>query len=369
MCKWKRMKAVYSSVLGTCEYIVGRRLKVPRSALIDHSVKRVREGGVLSIKLAQSIANRKSLIDDELLLRSLTDMQCLTTYDADGMATHEASIATVTQTVEGLAVKELRDDSILGDLRDLRRVHGLLVNMKAPSVVSETLHTLITEIDMSTEHAKYVSLSESLRNCSVITVPVVYSSTPTKVVMDYLPSILVKDQASNVPLDTVNQFFSQMVLAAFRTGTFHLDLHAGNVGHIDGQRFVVYDMGSVQTIDKRDMRVLLEVCVTASEHAFFDDWDAVAEVLVRGGFLSKVDDPTHLRYIVDTLFRYARNDIDIQDVVTAFKVIRGGIVADATVSKMMQSVALLEGTCKLMNPEFVPYNSVSVMDVLATRWG
>lgn len=362
------MKAATVTMLGTCEYITGRKLGLPRNFVVDHTVRRVRQGGVLSVKLAQSVANRRSLIDDDRLTALLADMQCVTTYDADGRARHEASIAVVTQGDDGRAIKTLRDDSVLGDLADLRRAESSLRAMSAPAVVCDTLGSLVDEMDMTTERAKYRALSSSLsgrRGARNITVPRVYESSSTRVVMDYVPSVLVKDLGTTrIPLDRVNAFFSDIALSAFGTGVFHLDLHAGNVGCAPGGAFVVYDMGSVHTVPRERMRRMGGVLVAASEHAFFDDWSAVAATLLRGGVMVKVDSASDLRLLADTITRYASGGASLESVIGAFRTVRGGVVAETDVSRMMQCVALLEGTCKLMNPAFLPYGAVGVSDLL-----
>jgi predicted unusual protein kinase regulating ubiquinone biosynthesis (AarF/ABC1/UbiB family) len=356
------MKAATISILGTCEYVAGRKLSVPRPIVLRHAVRRIRQGGVLSVKLAQSLANRKSLIDDDQLSAMLTDMQCLTTYDAAGRARHEASIAVVTQTADGRAVKTLRDESILGDLADLEWLVAKLREAGAPAILTDTLAALVDEIDMSTERAKCRALTASLAERSSVRVPHVYSSTGTRVVMDYVPSVLVKDLTARVPLERVNTFFSDVVVSAFRTGVFHLDLHAGNVG-CTPTGFVVYDMGSVHTVPPDRMRSLGAVLVRASEHAFFDDWQRVADSLLKGGVMVNVRDARELRVLVQTISRYASGGDDLAAVVEAFRTVRGGVVAETDVARMMQCVALLEGTCKLMNPSFLPYGAVKLSDL------
>lgn len=361
------MKAVAVTILGTCEYTVGRKLKVPRTALVEHTVRRIRQGGVLSVKLAQSVANRKTLIDDDELGSMLADMQCLTTYGEDGRARHEASIAVVTQDGDGRATKTLRDQSILGDLSDLRRLERQLRKRGAPAVVCDTLASLVDEIDMSTELAKNRAFTGSLARCERIIIPRVHESASTRVVMDYVPSVLIKDLQRELPLQRVNNFFADIMLSAFTTGVFHLDLHAGNVGCTD-KGFVVYDMGSVHVVPAGRMRKLGEVLVAACEHAFFDDWQQVADALLRGNMMVTITDALELRLLMTAITSYARGDVPLEEVVAAFRTVRGGVVAESDVSRMMQSVALLEGTCKLMNPCFLPSNALEISDILKARW-
>jgi hypothetical protein len=55
-----------------------------------------------------------------------------------------------------------------------------------------------------------------------------------------------------------------------------------------------------------------------------------------------------LKLIVENITAYSRGDIDLDAVVNTFKAVRGGVVT-STMSRILQSVALLEGTCKAMN--------------------
>jgi predicted unusual protein kinase regulating ubiquinone biosynthesis (AarF/ABC1/UbiB family) len=364
------MKAVACTLLGACEYTVGTRLSVPRRVLVAHTVKRIRQGGVLAIKLAQALANRKSLLDDDELAATLSGMQCVTTYDGDGRARHEASIAVVMELGDGTAVKTLRDASVLGDLADIRRVERALRALRAPPAIYETLAALVEEIDMTTERSKYRAYAHSLRGCGNVVVPEVHASTSTRVVMTYVPSVLVKDLSAPVDIRDVNAFFSGIIVSAFTTGTFHLDLHAGNVGYVgDERKFVVYDMGSVSDVPPARMHRLRQVLVRATECAFFDDWDRVAGELLDGDVMVTIRDPGEMRRLMTTMVAYARGDVGLAAVVDGFRVVGGGVVAETTVSRMLQSVALLEGTCKMMNPDFVPYNALTPRDVLRARWG
>jgi hypothetical protein len=46
------------TILGTCEYVVGRKMMVLRSMLVNHTVRRVRQGGCRPSSRAVDIANR-----------------------------------------------------------------------------------------------------------------------------------------------------------------------------------------------------------------------------------------------------------------------------------------------------------------------
>lgn len=358
------MRAVGATLLGVCEYTTGRKVGVSKHQLVDHTVRRIREGGVLSIKLAQSIANRKTVILDDLLSASLSEMQCITTYDeTSGLATHQASIAVVQQIGDGTCVKTIRDDSILSDVKDLKKLVTVLRLLKLPNVIHETLESLIDEINMSTERQKFISLSGSLRDCDMITVPVIKSSTVSRVEMEYVDSVLIKDMSTPIDLDRVNEFFSQVILSAFKSGVFHVDLHAGNVGFKD-DRFVIYDMGSVNVVTDSEMQDLWQVLVNSSEHVFFEDWNEVARELLDYKVALKINDPNELKLIVNCIVAYSRGEIDLDGMMNTFKVIRGGIITSTSVSRIFQSIALLEGTCKTMNDDFVPYNAIKLWDIL-----
>jgi predicted unusual protein kinase regulating ubiquinone biosynthesis (AarF/ABC1/UbiB family) len=358
------MRAVAVTLLGVSEYTMGRKVGVKNQKLVDHTVRRIRESGVLSIKLAQSIANRKTVILDDLLSASLSEMQCITTYDkTSGLATHQASIAIVSQLSDGSCVKVIRDDSILSDVSDLKKMVTILRMLKLPKVIHETLESLIDEINMSTERQKFLSFSESLKDSDLITVPVVKSSTVSRVVMEYVDSILIKDMPTSIDLDLVNEFFSQVILSAFKSGVFHVDLHAGNVGFKD-DRFVIYDMGSVNVVTDSEMQDLWQVLVSSTEHVFFDDWKEVARELLDYKVALKINDPNELKLIVNCITAYSRGEINLDDMMNTFKVIRGGIITSTSISRIFQSIALLEGTCKTMNDDFVPYNAIKLWDIL-----
>jgi hypothetical protein len=96
-------------------------------------------------------------------------MQCITTYDkTSGLATHQAPrIAPCHSRALMDRVKVIRDDSILSDVSDLKKMVTIL--RKAPKVIHETLESLIDEINMSTERQNFLSFSESLKDSDSIT--------------------------------------------------------------------------------------------------------------------------------------------------------------------------------------------------------
>jgi hypothetical protein len=77
------------------------------------------------------------------------------------LATHQASIATVTQMTDGTGIKELRDDAILFDVMDLKRLATTPRWIKSPNVLYETLEALIDEINMSSEREKFSHYREA----------------------------------------------------------------------------------------------------------------------------------------------------------------------------------------------------------------
>jgi predicted unusual protein kinase regulating ubiquinone biosynthesis (AarF/ABC1/UbiB family) len=335
-------------------YYVQTRRGVPGDRIAADVSKIIRDGGVVTQKVAQIVASRPDIITDPFLLRELRELQ--SREISPGV--HQASIATVTLDRDrGIAVKRLNDEDVLGEGRKIALVLALLRplrNLGQMAVCVDMLDTLLNELDFESELRKNEKLRESLRRSDVVRVPQTLASTDTEVVMEIVDSVLVKDLGdSEVPLALVNAFFRDMTMAAMRTGVCHLDLHSGNVGvSADSRNVVVYDMGSIREVDIRLARKAFGAMFRASELLFFEDWDGLAEHLVRTKLVIEVKKVRNLRLLTDVSLRYARGEATSVDIGMCLREIKGDVNLDASIFQLVQSVSILEGCCKVMNPAF-----------------
>ncbi len=291
---------------------------------------------------------------------------------------HEASIATVRiDRARGLAVKTVRSPDVLRDGAALTRWLRVLRPLRfAPkvAVVVDMLETLANELDFASELAKNRLLRGSLRGSRAVAVPETLESSPERVVMRFVQSVLAKDLgAVAAPLQLVRDFFMDVTLAAVRTGVVHLDLHSGNVGYCASTgRIVVYDMGSVREVDVAVCRRAFASMFRASELLFLDDWDGLARYLVARGLVTCVKDTRNLRLLTAVAWDYAHGAAGTLDIGRCLREIRGDVNLDASVFQLIQSISILEGVCKVLNPDFTVASSLRrlpLFDVMAIMEG
>jgi predicted unusual protein kinase regulating ubiquinone biosynthesis (AarF/ABC1/UbiB family) len=357
------------------QYVVLSRRGVPPDAVASRVAETVRAGGMVSQKVAQVVVSRPDIVTDSYLMRELRELQSREVSPD----VHCASIATVTlDRVNGTATKSFNDASVLLDgaklevaLRVLRPLKAVLPNV---AVMVDMLETLLNELDFASELSKNRLLRDSLRGSDCVLVPETLTSSDTLVVMRIVDSVLAKDlRGDSVPLDVVNGFFRDMTMAAVRTGVVHLDLHSGNVGYAAGSsKIVVYDMGSVRQVDTEVSRRALRSMFKASELLFFGDWDGLAEYLVERRLVVEVRDTRNLRLLTDVSMRYARGEASAVDIGMCLREIKGDVNLDASVFQLIQSISILEGCCKVLNPEFTvaaSFSGVGLFEILEIMEG
>lgn len=334
------------------EYFAGKKVGVPPRLLASRVAKRVKEGGMLSQKIAQLMSARPDIIVDADIMREFRALQSV--ERAPGV--HEASIATV-HIVGDTAIKRLRDPQVLNEgprLQNMLYLARLGVS-KIPQlrVVCDALETLLQELDLAAEFGKNELFRTSLGGSQVTLVPETLSSCDDEVIMRYVPSTLAKDLTAPANMEIVNAFFRDIVVSAVRSGVLHLDLHSGNVGvSLDGTQIVVYDMGSIRQVDRA---LTCSACVSiagASEHLWLEEWDALAAHLVREGIVTSVKNVDNLKVMVAVATAYSEGSATYVDIGKSMQTVKGDVTLDASIFQLVQSMSILEGCCKVLNPAF-----------------
>lgn len=320
---------------------------------------RIPRFGVIGTKFAQVVANRPDVRVpfDRDSRNVVTDTLARVNSD-DGSVT--ASLATVTRRGP-YAIKLANDRYAAQKLAALSYAVRALDKQLDEQIVAP----IADEAKFETELPKNRAFRDSLDPADTgghpafVTVPIVHSATRHRVVMDFEPSVLVKDIGDGVVVDIrdVRRFFRRVVTAAASTGVVHADLHSANVGvRLYGAsskaarraRFVVYDFGAIRSIPPP--RPSVHRVASLCEALFWNDWDSIARIGRESGAI--VGSTENVRDIALSIERYARGDCDISGVRPAFEAAGGDIRTTADVATFATAVASLEATCKRMNPEF-----------------
>ena len=341
--------------IAVAQYYAGKKVNAPETVVAQRVAATIKRGGMLSQKFAQLVASRNDVIVDMELLKELRALQSF----EEAPDVHVASIASVqVDRAAGLAIKRLRDPSVLQEGPRLRAMLTLarLLARYAPqaTIVVDTLETLLQELDLAGELQKNVLFKESLSGSTVTVVPTTLSSSADEVVMEYVPSVLAKD-LNGTPADMalVNAFFRDVVIAAVTTGVLHLDLHSGNVGvSTDMEKIVVYDMGSIRRVDTKLTSAACLAMIGAAEHLWLEEWGQLAAYLVGAGIVTSVNDVRNLKIMVEVATAYSDGIADSVDIGNCLREVKGDVTLNGSLFQLVQSMSILEGCCKVLNPQF-----------------
>jgi predicted unusual protein kinase regulating ubiquinone biosynthesis (AarF/ABC1/UbiB family) len=352
---------IHHVAIAAATYVIGSRVRVEsKPSLAARTANIVKSGGVVPTKMAQIIALRSDVFADEHLLRELRSLQSRRVDEDTFVATVRIHRDT------NVAVKSIKCESVLRDagaLRMLAIALRVIVHFapKHPSAsLLLTVHMLLREVDLREELDKNRMITGAFPSDTVIKIPRTYESDALSARMEYVPSVLAKDLTSPVDIDLVNRFFADIVYAAVSAGVLHMDLHSGNVGH-DGDRIVVYDMGSVHKISKA---LIWRTCCAAMEGVecvLFGDYERLSDSLHDQGLLTSLNDLDSLRKIMDVAFAYAAGEITASGIAKCMRQVGGDVGIDPALYQLIQSMSLLEGTCKVMNPAFTLKNAMNTV--------
>lgn len=201
----------------------------------------------------------------------------------------------------------------------------------------------------------------------LIRVPKVYQRECSTdcIVMEYCPAKSVTQYASanskmqrSVIANVLMQTYMHRLLSS---GHFHADPHPGNIGILDDGRIVFYDYGAVMKFDNYMQSALRHICsciITGDVDGMVD------ELIKRRIIVNSTDsdrefskeDMVKIHSYVRAMVRYIQTT-DIQEVGVVVSSIAGSdarspFVFAPKVLLMLRAMAMLEGTCKLLDPEF-----------------
>jgi hypothetical protein len=293
--------------LGVSEYTMGRKSRREKNKAC-WSYGSTSGKAAVSIKLAQSIANRKTVIPDDPLSASCRKCSVSRLMIKRRGSRHIRHRNRVTAVI----VKVIRDDFYI------ERRKWFEEDGHDSTYADRKSYTKRWIIDWRDKYE--YRTSKNFYRCQkawkilIRSPPVVKSSTVLKSSWS-ADSILIKDMPTSIDLDLVNEFFHKSFWLQERVS---IDLHAGNVGFKD-DRFVI-TMGSVNVTDS-EMQDLWQVLVSSTEHVF-STIERSSTGAVR--LLCCVEDqhPNELKLIklYHRLFERWNKRIDMMN---TFKVIRG----------------------------------------------
>jgi len=213
-----------------------------------------------------------------------------------------------------------------------------LLMREAPKFMSDFETSVLKELDFKQELLSIQEFSVIYEGTNVI-VPRVYPEVSNEeiIVMDYVPSTGKLVSAERL----INLFIEQMLFE----DVIHGDMHSGNIGTI-GSAIVLYDFGNVIRTTK-DYRSATREFVYHVQNRDASNMMrtmrkmgmVIANERVTRSFIKKL-----LKYL-DTLditeFRFGSEEVE-----------KIPVKLDPVTAAILRSFSLLEGYCKMVDPEF-----------------
>ena len=261
---------------------------------------------------------------------------------------------------------------ILSDLESLTNIASFMSQMGAArgrefqSLLRQYATFLQAELDFKSEVRNMQMFRDANISGVVVPRPFPSLSTTNVLVMEYVPSIKVTDEAAlaaaGIPLPAVaakvvDAFLKQITGA----GIVHCDPHPGNIGVLAGDTdatsptIVLYDFGNVVELSPAFRSQITNLVVSVYQQ----DVDEFLDLLVTLGIL-RVSDPLELldmRSFFVYFFEYLKSvDFDrlstsimdneqLQDSNVTFKI-------DNDFLALVRVFSLLDGTCTRLDPKF-----------------
>jgi len=274
----------------------------------------------------------------------------------------------------------IRED--LETMRNMVTFFSITGNPRAAefnNILIEYERFLSAELDYTNEINQMVYFYNATKD-QPVQIPRVYRnlSSPSIIVMEYVPSIKITDVASlqQYGIDKVslaNLLINVFLVQIIKKGIVHADPHPGNIGVLeDGKTLVLYDFGNV-------VRFTDEFKASFSQLIFSvvqKDVNEFVDLLIKLDILSVYDDNEVEE--IKSFFVYFFNYLETLD----FTKLKSSIIQDDIQGKFQENLrvnpdfmslfrvfSLLDGTCSKLDPNFsyinvlTPYNQELLQDI------
>lgn len=195
-----------------------------------------------------------------------------------------------------------------------------------------------------------------------VRIPRIYKSmcTDRVITMEYMPSNKMNTSSDVRHSTQVMQFFMQTII---KHGIIHGDPHPGNIGYVPGTNLVVmYDLGQMVKLDPVFMRSVKPLMFSIYDR----DVKHISKLLVESRTLiptSPKFQESQLYPFITQLIQYFEN-VDFAEF--KMSMMQSTILAtdlqnfriNPQLIMTMRSLALLEGTCKNIDPSFSYFDAI-----------
>jgi predicted unusual protein kinase regulating ubiquinone biosynthesis (AarF/ABC1/UbiB family) len=226
------------------------------------------------------------------------------------------------------------------------------------NIVVQCEQAVYKELDYTNEVNNLKQMRRVFRDTDV-TVPRVISkmSTNKVIVMEYVKSSKMNDTHVDKK-DASIRLMKSTVMCGMKHGLIHGDLHPGNIGVLEKNRFVLYDCGLVVHIKPGVLREVFSAILSKNNERFIKALLDNKLVYIDEEPIGNIQLNRVVRYVMEYL-----DDVDIDiffNKIQTDTLLNSGMMKfhiDPDMFLISRTMSLLEGTCKSVNPEF-SYNDI-----------
>jgi ubiquinone biosynthesis protein len=267
----------------------------------------------------------------------------------------------------GIAKIVRKDVEVLGGLAQLVQMLPEFAPYRPVATLAEFQRTLLRELDFGREERNLLQFAARFEHDATVHIPRPYSElcTPHVLTMELVEGVKLVDLGS----DSVEGFDTELLARRgadiylemiFTDGFYHADPHPGNIVLLPGNTIGLLDFGMVGRIDEELREDIEEMLFAIVNH----DASHLTSVIKRVGQVPPSLDDKALRMdVADFVTHYANQPLERFELSRALSemtemIFRYRIVLPAQLGMLIKVLITLEGTSKLLNPNF------SLMEVM-----
>jgi len=279
---------------------------------------------------------------------------------------HRAVLSTGENVVVKVQHKDIaqlirRDVDVMAGLAQLAEKIPELATYRPSATFAEFQRSLLRELDFGREERNLQQFAARLQSDPAVQIPEPYSELCT-------PRVLTMEELDGVKLDRIRQFSSEgfdlekiarnganlYLEMIFVDGFYHADPHPGNLVLLPGNVIGLLDFGMVGRIDEGLREEIEEMMMAIVQQ----DATHLGSVIMRVGDTPPDLDESALRAdVADFVSHYAHRNVEKFDLASAFRdmtemIFRYRIMLPPQLSILIRTLITLEGTAKLLSPNF-----------------
>ena len=321
--------------------------------------------------------NEIETILNEELERPIQDMYARFEYEPLASASigqaHTARLLDATDVVVKIrrpgALEQVEEDlAIIQSLADIaNRRWDVAALYDVPGLVYEFAQTLRAELDYMSEARNAESFAKNFTNDPSVHIPAVYLEQTTSriITMERIEGIKINNieelEAAGLSRSDLAKHVTRIILQmVFEDGLFHADLHPGNLFVRAGGQIGFIDFGRVGTVDERTQQQLTAVLLAIGMQDSERLTDTILAIAVTRKPVDRLLLQRDLQRLVSGFHGKPLKEIAFGAMINdALAIVRRyNLQLPASFSNLFQTIVMLEGICKELDPE---YNLVALI--------